>query len=171
MALVISPLVQVHADQLVRAVAPLPFPFRRYFYEAPVREALRGDAVLDVVAELYAAMRTEPARVLAQTADARDLYRGKLEPGAFGTGDAEPEMTTPLTGEFPAHAPALSRLLSDVGRLLAAGLSCEELRAHYALQPDDAANERARAKLQELETWESRLYGAAVGIDPALLPF
>jgi len=165
MALLLSPLMARRGDRVVRIVNPVPFTFRNYFYEAPVRDLLRSDAVLGVVAEVYAARRAAPAKLLAQTCMARSIYQVDLEPTAFGLTDQPEEMAIDVEETVPPHFPALSRIAADVGRRVAAGLAIDELRASYGLSTDAAAQERARTKLADLDALEGKHYGAAVGVD------
>lgn len=163
MAMLPAPSITMNGSGAVRFVGPLPFPFRSYFYEEPVRSRLRSDELLGVAADLYALGRQNPAWLLARTAETRELYRGKLEPTAFGS-DAEPEMSMPFPGPVPTHLPCLSRILCELGRLLAAGLDVTELRAHFLLNKDQAALERGDAKLDALEELEGQHYQAALSL-------
>jgi hypothetical protein len=162
MAMVLSPIVHAGNEGYFRFVNPAPFVFRNYFYEAPVRQQLQAAAVHELAADLYEAMRKRPARVLELTRETRNIYVLPLEP-------LEPHGHAPVGGTVAAAISdvphvglqALSRLLAQIGRLLAAGLTHDEIRALHELGGDASS---AQSKLDALEEREGQLFMAAMDV-------
>ena len=164
MSMALAPLVERTEGGFMQQLSVLPFPFRAYFYESPVREALRSPECVKLVGELYAAAQRAPARVMSLTLETRNVYLPAIGPEWLLGGDEGAGMQRPvaITG---AEVPVLSRLLADVGRRLAAGLTHDELRVTYGLREDASALAEATRKMNALTGEEGRLMGLSMGIE------
>ena len=133
-----------------------------------MREALRSPECVKLVGELYAAAQRAPARVLSLTLETRNVYLPAIGPEWLLGGDEGSGMQRPVSVSG-AEAPVLSRLLADVGRRLAAGLTHDELRVTYGLRDDASAAAELSRKMNALTAEEGRLMGLSIGIElPAL---
>ncbi|MBL8953923.1 MAG: hypothetical protein JNK82_24310 [Myxococcaceae bacterium] len=167
MAMVPAPMVVRRAEGLMRPVSVAPFPFRGYFYEAPVRARLQSSVVHALVAELYAAACAAPAKVLALTRDTRDLWLMPLDPLEAHGVEPEagpPAMPLPLPVDGVVCLPLVSRLLAELGRLFAAGLTLDEVRARFELKTDALAKASAQAKVAAQADLEQGWFVAAMSM-------
>jgi hypothetical protein len=164
MSMALAPMVERSQSGFVQQLSVLPFPFRAYFYESPVREALRTSECVKLLSELYAEAQKAPARAMAVTLETRNVYLPEIGPEWLLGGDEGSTMQRPIdvTGD---EVPVLSRLIADVGRRLAAGLTHDEIRTVYGLREDAAALAEVNRKMEVFTTEEGRLMGLAIGIE------
>jgi hypothetical protein len=163
-----APILEPTPEGLMQSVSVMPFPFRAYFFEAPVREVIASESSLSLLAELYAAALAKPEEVLALTLDTRNVYLPAIGPEwLLGSEDAAPRRAMSLSGP---SLPVLSRLVADLGRRFAAELSVDEVRAIFGLRDDAALRESAERKMSALKDREGRLMGLSMGLDLDALP-
>lgn len=166
MAMFPAPMVLAFGNTLRRMVSVLPFPFRAYFYESPVREQLQNAQVYAVAAELYALAATDPVRVLELTRETRGIYLSELEAlEPYGESDnAIPSKVFEYSAAPEVNVQLLSRILADLGRRLAAGLTLDEVRASLDLMNDAALKASAESKQNAQAEQEARYYMAAMDV-------
>jgi hypothetical protein len=148
-ALVATPLLVPTPDGSVEWQANLvPRAHRRYWLEDGAAGRVTSEASIALLTDLNAAAVDDFAATLAPTLGTRTLYLGPLGQGLLvGDGGDSPFPRVAAT----ATDTVLARLVADVGRRLAAGLTHDEIRAAYLVLPDDAAKASAQRKMEALE--------------------
>lgn len=165
MTMVPSPLVTQTQHGLSRSVSVMPAPMRAYFYEQPVRERLTTDETATLAIEIYQALRNAPAALASQLIETQNIYvTDRLDPKRITDSKHvdEPTLACTLKGD---ELPVLSRILADLGRRFAAGLTDDEVRMVYGLTKADAPREVVQQKMTAFLDRESVWLARAMGFD------
>ena len=139
----------------VRAVCTVPVEVAAYCNGAANRTRLATEATLhELVADAYLKHRTQPGFLLGITAATRHVY---LRGGPHG------DVRVPVGIPYRPHFKIVSLMVADVARKIAAGLTAEELRAHYGIAdgaaPSPGVDEKLNRQAQAEAAWWSRVEG------------
>jgi hypothetical protein len=142
----------------VRRAALVPTPFTAYYYfEDTPHRLVSEPGVLEVAVDLLVENAGRPAQLLLVFDDVHRIYDGG--------GEESPAFTDDQPLPYRMGDTALSLALAHVARLVAAGMSVDELRAACHLAgADDAARASARDKLAALEHAEVQAMMAAMSV-------
>jgi hypothetical protein len=135
----------------VRKGSLVPHAFVEYCYGAALKDPATSAALAQIAVACVMRFRDQPWRLAKLTAEARKLYI-----------NAEAPVLEVVAVRQPSHL-VLSALLAEAGRLLRAGASLDEIRAHFGLDADARLHESLADKLAALEAWEGEQYIAALG--------